>query len=250
MDTFAPFTIMHAVTLLWCAAVTCIVVWIGLARRNRGSELAFRHALGWFGLAFFVVHQIFWLTPPRLSPADSLPLHICDLNGIIAPLALLTAKRPLRSLLYFWGIGLSLQGLIQPVITDGPATMRYWFFFSSHVLIVGYAVYDLLVARFRPSFRDFRFALIASLVYVIAILPLDIVTGWNYGYVGNATPKNPTVIDALGPWPMRVFMLVGIAVTGFAVMWLPWEIVRIRRARRELVERSDDIDNREPTISS
>jgi uncharacterized membrane protein YwaF len=57
-----------------------------------------------------------------------LPLHICGLNGVIAPLALLTLNRWLRATLYFWAFGLTSQAFIQPNLTTGPAVPVFWCF--------------------------------------------------------------------------------------------------------------------------
>lgn len=228
MDQFSSFSLIHGFTLLGCVVAIGVLVAVGVRRRAAGTEGAFRRGLGWFGLGFFVLHQIYWLTPPRLNPAESLPLHVCDLNGLIAPLALLTGRRWLRAVLYFWGIGLSAQGLLQPVIDQGPATSRFWFFFISHALIVGYAVYDVIVGRFRPNLRDFGVVVLASLAYYAVMIPLNIATGWNYGYLGSQD-NQPGAIKAMGAWPWRLAVLFGVGSVIFAALWAPWAIVEKKR---------------------
>lgn len=228
MDQFSSFSLIHGLTLLGCFVAIGVLVAVGVRRRGAGTEASLRRGLGWFGLGFFVVHQIYWGTPPRLDPSESLPLHVCDLNGLIAPLALLTGKRWLRAVLYFWGIGLSLQGLVQPVIEQGPATSRFWFFFVSHALIVGYAAYDVIVARFRPNLRDLGVVAVASLAYYAVMIPLNIATGWNYGYLGSQDDQ-PGAIAAMGAWPLRLVVLFGVGFMIFVALWLPWAIAGKRR---------------------
>lgn len=224
MTEFHAYSTTHFVTLACFAGLTTLICLIGLRARRIGLEDRFRHLLGWFGLAFFVIHQVYWCTPPRLDPADSLPLHVCDINGLVAPLALLLRKRWLRTTLYFWGIGLSLQGLIQPVNTvTGPATLRFWFFFISHAIIVGYAFYDLIAGRYRPAWRDLGLILLISLAYFAAIIPLDVWQGWNYGYLGQQDDQ-PPFIKLLGPWPGRLVKLFAVGAAAFIVLWAPFAV--------------------------
>lgn len=223
-DGFSAFTPLHAVTFLAFLAATAVVIAIGLGARRRGVEDHWRRTLGWAGLLFFVVHQWYWFTPPRLDLADSLPLHICDLNGLVAPLALLTRVRWLRATLYFWGIGLTLQGLVQPVASvTGPDTPRFWFFFVSHGVIVGFALYDVVVGRYRAVWRDVVLMLLISLAYFAVVIPIDVVTGWNYGFLGKQDAQ-PGFIKALGAWPGRVIRLFGIGAATFVLLWAPFAV--------------------------
>ena len=67
-----------------------------------------------------------------------------------------------------------------------------------------------------------------ALAYGGLVLPLDVMFGVNYGYVGPTKPQKPTLIDALGPWPARVFVIVGLTMVVFAMMTLPWQFSRRR----------------------
>jgi len=223
---FHAYSTTHFITLACFAALTLLTIAIGLRARNAGLEDRFRNLLGWFGLVFFVVHQIYWFLPAQYDPAKSLPLHICDLNGLIAPLAMLTRKRAWRTVLYFWGIGLSLQGLVQTSgDVTGPATSRFWFFFVSHAIIVGYAFYDLVVGRYRPTWRDLALILAVSLAYFAVLIPIDVWQGWNYGYLGK-TDVQPPFIKMLGAWPGRLVTLFAIGAAAFVLLWAPFAVRR------------------------
>lgn len=233
MTEFHAYSTTHIVTLACFAGLTALICLIGLRAHALGLEHRFRSLLGWFALVFFVVHQVYWCMPGRLDPNDSLPLHVCDINGLVAPLALLTRRRWLRTMLYFWGIGLSLQGLVQPVNTvTGPATSRFWFFFISHAIIVGYAFYDVIAGRFRPTWRDLALILLISLTYFAIIIPLDVWQGWNYGYLGKQDDQ-PPFIKMLGPWPGRLVILFAIGAAAFVALWAPFAVrARLNSAAR------------------
>jgi uncharacterized membrane protein YwaF len=80
---------------------------------------------------------------------------------------------------------------------------------------------------------DLGTAVIASLLYVALIVPVDLWLGADYGFVGNP-PSNiiiPPFVAALGPWPQRAIVLVALVPIGFVIVLLPWLIARALAAR-------------------
>jgi hypothetical integral membrane protein (TIGR02206 family) len=170
--------------------------------------------------------QTFGLLPWRYEAAKALPLQVCDLMGFLAPAALVTNWRALRALLYFWGIGLSSQGFFQPDLREGPADPSFWAFWLGHVSVVGLAAYDVFARGYRPTWRDYGVACAAAAAYLAVILPVDLLFGFNYGYVGRGQPGQPSVVDFLGPWPGRVAIIAALAAAVMALLVLPWEAAR------------------------
>lgn len=233
---FAPFTREHLAAVAACVLAAGVVIAVGRAVRPPAPAFpADPHTidpagrvLGALALAHWVAQQAWWNIPARFDAAQSLPLHVCDLNGLVAALALLTGYRCLTAILYFWGLGLSTQAFCTPVVEWGPLVTEFWLFWESHTLIVGAAAYVLLVRRFRPRGRDLLFALGAMIAYVALILPIDLAFGWNYGYVGNTVPDQPTIIDRLGPWPLRLLPMAGLMFLVMVLLWLPWAVAARR----------------------
>jgi hypothetical integral membrane protein (TIGR02206 family) len=228
---FHAFSMTHAAVLVTFAVVTSLACALG--RRWRGTPRLARAEWG-VGLAMlgvWLAAQVYWFLPGNFSIDEALPIHMCDLTGLIAPLLLLTGRRALRALLYFWGIGLSINALLTPVLTDGPGHVRFWLFFLTHAAIIGTAVYDLVARGYRPDRHDWLLATGGCAAWLAVVLAVDLSLGVNYGYVGNVTPERPTVIDQLGPWPGRVFKMVVAVLVLFTAMWLPFEFARRRWAR-------------------
>ena len=69
-----------------------------------------------------------------------------------------------------------------------------------------------------------------AIAYVAIILPIDILLDVNYGYVGPKTPRQPSLIDHLPDWPLRVLVIVVIGVAVMLLLTLPW--ILVRRATR------------------
>ncbi|QKK09039.1 MAG: TIGR02206 family membrane protein [Planctomycetota bacterium] len=189
--------------------------WCGSGRRSRGR----RWRLVWY------------LLPRNFDWYESLPLHLCDLAAWVAPLALLTQLRWLRSLLYFWGIGLSTQAFFTPVVEGGYGHFSYWLFFVGHLHIVGSAVYDVVVLGYRPRLRDWGVVTLLSLAWIVPVTVFNVLMDVNYGYTGNTAPGGTTLIDYLGPWPWRIGTIVLGSQVLFAAVFVPWVVVGRRRRR-------------------
>lgn len=233
MTEFHVFTAIHFVTLAACFAL--IIGACAIGRRcgvETAGEKRLRRAWAWFILAAQVPSNYYYIAL-HWDLQNSLPLHLCDLAVIVAGFALLLEARWLRTLLYFWGLGLSTQGFITPVVQEGVAHPRFWYFWLNHLQIVGSAVYLLVVLRYRPRWRDAALAWAITLVYAGVMVAFNLAFETNYGFVGNLVPETPTIIDKLGPWPERVFMLVGIVTAWFAVLWAVWPVARMIGGRGE-----------------
>jgi len=223
-DTFVPFSGFHALVLAICLVAIAAPMLLGRTLSEQGDAVL-RRIIAAVALAYWVAYNIWW-NRHGIDWTGGLPLHICDFNGLIAPLALLTRWRWLRATLYFWTAALTLQAFIQPALSLGPASMVFWAFWIGHSLIAICAVYDVVVLGFRPSWGDFGRAVAVSLIYVAFVVPIDLLLGANYGFVGNPADINevPPFINALGPWPQRAIILVALVPLGFLIVLAPWLI--------------------------
>jgi hypothetical integral membrane protein (TIGR02206 family) len=231
-DVFAPYGSLHLAALCACALLIAAIVLCARAL-PAGDEMRFRRVLALAALAYWAAYNVWW-NWGGVDIRDGLPLHICDINGVVAPLALLTQRRVLRATLYFWTVTLTLQAFIQPALAVGPTYAVFWFFWFAHSLIAACALYDLVVLRFRPRWRDLGRALAVSALYIAVIVPVNAWLGANYGFIGNPPPAIaiPPFVAALGPWPQRAVLVVALAVAGFVIALLPWLIWRGRHAAR------------------
>ena len=229
---FHAFSATHVTVLVTFAVVTALACAVGRRQRGTAGLARAERVVGFAMLGVWLAAQVYWFLPGNFRIDEALPVHMCDLTGLIAPLVLLTRRRPLRALLYFWGIGLSIHGMLTPVLEDGPSHVRFWLFWLTHASIIGTAVYDLVAGGFLPGRPDWLLAIAACAVWLALVLVVNLSLGVNYGYVGNTTPERPTVIDQLGPWPGRVFKMIVAVLVLFTAMWLPWEIPKWRARRR------------------
>jgi hypothetical integral membrane protein (TIGR02206 family) len=221
--SFRPFSALHVGVLLLFTVATVLLIWTG-RRSGTARRTRIERTLGWAMLGVWIVNEGWWWWPSRFDPANTLPLQVCDITSLLVVLVLLAPRPWVSELLYFWGIAMSLQALITPDLNRRPDSVWFWFFWISHAGTVGIALYVVAVRGYRPTWRDYRFAVGAGLVYLAVVLAVNVLFDFNYGYVGNARPGQPSVIDFLGPWPGRVGLVAILVAMAMAVLMLPWHL--------------------------
>ncbi|MGQ0640849.1 MAG: YwaF family protein [Gemmatimonadaceae bacterium] len=232
MQNFESFSLQHILTVAGFAVVVTLAI-VG-AQRIRDPEKRKRLEYGVAALtaALWLGIVLWGFAPSRFNPRWSFPINICDLVAIVVPIAFVRPHWKWHALLYFWGFTLSTQAILTPDLTTGPLTLGFWIFWLMHALIVGGAVYVLVVRGYRPTWRDCAFAIACALVWLIVVFMIDLATGLNYGYVGNAKPSQPTLIDYLGPWPQRVAVMALLGIVAMVLLQLPWTLTRAQRHSR------------------
>lgn len=220
---------------VWLQHIGCVIAFtavmgVVILRTRRARDAATVRSveliLVGFGLLASAIVNWWWLRPAHFVIQKSLPLQLCDLAGLIAPFALLTHARWLRTLLHFWGLGLSSQWMFTTVAETpdgavaGPAHIEYWISFILHASIIGSGWFDYFVGKYRPQWRDCFFAIGAGVVYLFAMLALNSAIGANYAFVGNSMPGATTIVDFLGPWPLRIVWIALLATLALIVVQL------------------------------
>jgi len=225
---FVPYGALHALAVAVCVPLIAAPASLGRALPP-DREALLRRMLAALAVGYWLAYNIWW-NWNGIDLRARLPLQLCDVNGLMAPLALVTGWRWARASLYFWTAALTLQAFIQPALTAGPSSLVFWAFWTAHTIIAACAVYDIAVRGFRPGWSDLGRALIVSGFYLALVVPVNAWLGSDYGFVGDPAPdlEVPPFVLMLGPWPQRAVILVALAALGFVVVLLPWRIFAAR----------------------
>lgn len=233
MDGFQAHGPLHLAVVVAIASATLVAIAV---RRRRGADAS---AVGPVERSIALAYAAMWLgtftwlnTGPKHDPLTTWPLQLCHWVALADAAVLAAPWRPLRAVAYFCGVALCTQAVLTPSLVEGPAQWPFWFFWATHGMIVAVPAYDIVARGFRPTWDDWRVACVVAIGYVALILPVDLATGWNYGFVGPSTPDVPTIVDALGPWPARLGIIVGIALAAMTLLMLPWTAARRIAAAR------------------
>lgn len=209
----------HLLCLAVCAAVPVLVA--ECARRD--WLLASRH---WRTLAVagclgtWLLNTAFNLAPSRFDWHLSLPLHVCNLANLIGAAALWFRWRPARTLLHYWTFTLCVWAFLTPALSHGPGAPEFWVFWAYHLFIPVPALFSLRVDGYRPRWSDCGKAVLWTSLYLGGLALLDRATGWDYGFVGPGKPDEPSLLDVLGSYPLRLVWMWGLGMGLFALLTL------------------------------
>jgi hypothetical integral membrane protein (TIGR02206 family) len=227
---FAAYGPSHLAVLAIFVVGAVVLVTVGRRLTDSQSRMLGR-LLAVCLLAAFAVALTYKVIRPSLN--TSVPLQLCDIAELAAAYALWSQKQWAFSLAYYWGLVLSSQALLTPDIgtpeEGAPDFPHHLFitFFTLHVLVVWAAIFLTWGQRRRPTWRDYRFAVVVSLLWVAFTYTFNAITGTNYGYL-NRKPPTASLLDVFGPWPLYVGVEVAIVIVVWALMTWPWERTRGR----------------------
>lgn len=218
---FQPFSLEHALVVAGFLVVCVAVAVLGRRLADGPAEVRFRRGFALLIPCFTVPMQVLQLLPDDFTLGTSLPLQLCDLAWVAAIVALWTRHWAAIALVYFWGLTLTVQGIITPSLEQTFPDPRYIGFWGMHFLTVWAAVYLTFGRRLSVTWRSYRFAVGATLVWAASVMTFNAVTGTNYGYL-NRKPAVGTALDFFGPWPGYVVVEIVVVATVWALMTWPW----------------------------
>jgi hypothetical integral membrane protein (TIGR02206 family) len=227
---FSVYGPSHWAAIAVFAIGAALLVWIG-RRQTESQARRFGRVLGALTAAIYGSVLIYSLIPPSID--RSVPLRLTDLATVAAAYALWSQRQWAFALTYYWGLVLSAQALISPVLI-GPDFPHYTFlaFWAIHLLVVWAAIYLTWGRGMRPRWRSYRITVMVTLVWAAVTLAFNSIAGTNYGFL-NAKPATASLLDVLGPWPVYVLTAAALILIVWALMTWPWE--RTRRNMRSNV---------------
>lgn len=223
IHAFHPFTTQHFVSVALGLVVVAGFLLIG--KKGGATQKRATTLLAVLNFSSFPLSLLAWYlldTPVVLT--NALPLQLCDVATLTAGFALLSGRPLLCALTYFWGLAATLQALVTPALTVGFPHMAFVMFFVQHFAIVAAALYLPIVIGWRPLQPRWKAPLeIAfwSVVYLLVAMSINKLLGTNFGFVSHP-PENPSLIDHLGPWPYYLASMLGVALTLYYVLLIPF----------------------------
>ena len=193
-----------------------------LGRSQRGSDpTAFRRGFAVAVACVAVPSQAFQLTPGDFDLGSSLPLQLCDFAWLTATWALWTRAPVPTALTYYWGLTLTVQGIVTPSLAQQFPHPRFLAFWAMHLLVVWAALYLTLGLGQGPRWREYRVAVLVTLVWAVVAYGFDVVLDVNYGYLVRK-PASASLFDPLGPWPVYLLVATGLLLAVWALLTWPW----------------------------
>ena len=158
MMTWGFLSAEHIISLV--VGVFIIVgLYFILKNRSDRTKIAVLAILSLSGIAAVIFNLVSWG-----SPLEYLPLHLCSLNAIVLPIAVVTRNRVLNNLLLLWSFGALFALLVNVAVADAEIlSLVFAFYYFPHVLEFGIPI---LMFLFKLVKKDVR--CIASTVAITA----------------------------------------------------------------------------------
>ena len=211
----------HWAMLVLFAVGAAVLVAVG-RHQTEPQARRFGRVLGALTAAIYASTLVYSLLDPRV--AVPIPLRLTDLATVVAAYALWSQRHWAFALTYYWGLVLSAQALVSPVLI-GPdfPSLHFLAFWAIHLLVVWAAIYLTWGRRMRPTWRSYRIVVVTTVIWAMATFTVDSIAGTNYGFLSRK-PATATLLDVLGPWPL--YLLTG--GTALAIVWalMTWPWVR------------------------
>ena len=206
-----------------------LVLVLGVFFVRRGYATIVRGVLAFGCLIIYPLNQLSYLHVDFQVPLNNIiPLHLCDVAGFTAAIALLTERKLFYELTYSWGLAGTLQALLTPNLPYDLPHPIYWTFFFQHGIIVVVALILPMAQGWRPQPGTVWRCFLWMQGYVVVALAVNFAAGTNFGFLMEP-PAADTLFNHLGPWPyywvsleILALLLLSLVNLPFARCCSPW----------------------------
>ena len=177
-----PFNGVFFVTLACFALLLIAGTLLLRKRKERTRQLSVVIACV-LTLAGFFVYKYFLSIDPQFKELnggfnwwDELPLHLCNINLILIPIAVLTRKKPLLGFCFFVGPLGALFALIMPDSNFSGFSLllpRMIGYYGTHFMVIVAALSLVTLRLYRPRFKDLPFAVIALAAVALVVFGIN-----------------------------------------------------------------------------
>jgi hypothetical integral membrane protein (TIGR02206 family) len=204
----------HIIWLIGIAATAALLVRFSRHRETRYRAVCFVFAAALAG------EEIFRYVHDGIHFPNRVPIQLCTVVSWMAVIACFTRTPVLIEFIYFAGLPGAAVALLTPDLRASASSydfIRYFFAHGCLLVLVSVLVFGE-ATPFRPGAPVRANKML--LVYCFLILIYNRLFGTNFMYLMHK-PKNPTLLDYFGPWPVYIFVAELFAIALFWLLWLP-----------------------------
>ena len=156
-----------------------------------------------------------------LNLKDDLPLHLCRVLALTAPIVVWKESRFWIGVFYFWIMVGTLNANLTPDVEHGFPHWSYFAYWMTHTFMIIIPIYYIIVSQIRINLKDYRNAFLMMNLFVIITLIINFSLGSNYMYTMGKPPVS-SILDLLGPWPLYLLSGQLLAAALFYIAYLPF----------------------------
>ncbi len=260
MNAASDFWIMHPFNLLFClcfAAFILLLVIASLLLRGRSEKTrqtvlvaaCLVTLVGYFVykhmLSLDADYDVITANMGGFNWWGELPLHLCNINMILIPIAVLKKSRPLMCFSFFLGPLGALMALVMPGNGfDGYSLLlpRMLGYYGTHYMIVIEGLALVCFGLFRPQLRDLPRTVVTALAIAFIIFCINMLLRWsglhpkaNYFY--TVETEGNFLLEIFHGWiPLPfLYMLpaIGILVPYMLLVTTPFALADRKKKKAE-----------------
>ncbi len=227
--TFVNYSLEHGISVLIWLIFGILFIYGSKKYLNQSQQ---RITLFIFGLVVLGGQVMKIMCRYYLGVFDytvDLPLHLCNMMPFVIPFALLSNKRLVWAILFFWIMAGTFQALISPTLPHSYPHFEYHRYWIVHAGLVIIALYPIFVNNYRLYLSDALLSAILLNLLGLLMYFIDRVLDANYMYMRD-WPPGKTIYNMLGPWPYYNLSLEVVMIVLFGLFLVPFAIMRRRES--------------------
>lgn len=234
---FQFFSIEHTLSLLVLLIFCVIIVLMFMKNRNKQLIPATSIILVIILWGNEFIYRGYWVWLGAWMPSIALMAQMCGIAILMVPFALFTWQEKIRQylieIIFFWGLGGSIQALLTPDIgPHGFPEFKFFAFFISHGFIVIISLFLISAHNIRITLASYlRAVIITNIGVIISFIINHLLTyvapfePGNYFAVGYPPPDGSIIdlfVEIFGPSPWYIIGLEIMGLVVFALLCVPF----------------------------
>ena len=217
---FHSFGPQHLGALTVFALCMLATVWC-IRNFDERQNLLFSRRVSIFLMITVVVFSAIKIYFNRFNLLIDLPISLCNLFAILAPLLFWRPNQRRLEVIYFLVMAGTIQAMLTPDLYVGFPSNEFFKYWIVHGGLVVLVIHNIFAFQMYPRLKGILITFGWVNVYSLALYGLNLLMGANYLYLMHK-PGNASILDLLGPWPLYILVGELLAMVFFALFYLPF----------------------------
>ncbi|WP_245805800.1 TIGR02206 family membrane protein [Bacillus alkalicellulosilyticus] len=215
---FEMFSVSHFMVVVLLVACSLLLFFYRFKIRHTKTSSFIKYSLVFLLVVSEVSFQLWYVVHGHWTIRNNLPLQLCSISMYLATFMLFTKNKTVTEITFFFGIGGAVQAMVTPELFYGFPHFRFFHFFIAHIAIILACLHMVWIHQFRPTYKSVLKAMLALNLIAVFVFIINKLLDTNYMFLAQK-PRNPTIIDVLGPYPWYILSLEVIAFVLFNLIY-------------------------------
>lgn len=229
-DPFQVYSLSHLIVLGIMFLLSLMMYKFSHSIKETYLRYVLRYGLAIILIMTELTLHIWYFYLGTWDPTYSLPFQLCSVSLFLCIVMLFTKNYFLYEITYFTALGGAGQAMLTPELFYPFPHYRFFHFFIAHIVIILSPLYMTWIESYRPTIKSVWKTFAFINIYALFIFGINSILGSNYLWL-REKPQAQTIIDFLGPYPWYIISLEFIALSIFLVLYLPFWIKDIKKAK-------------------